>query len=321
MKKILFLLLAALSATTMTFAATEKTVDCGDPVTITASNVTGYHFVQWVNAADPTDVQTANPYTFTPNGDITYKAVFAINEYTITFTDAQGKWNLVDNDKYQHGATVTAPTAREKASTVEWRYEFRAWLNKTTGHEGVISPAEADAEYEAQYDAIKQQYTITFKNYDGTVLQQSDWEYNTTPEYTGPTPTKPSDGVNTYEFDGWDETIVPVTGQKIYTATFRISGTVSYTITVAANDDNFGTVSGGGTFSAGSSKTITANAKQCYKFVRWADLTEDDPANTASRTITVSANTTYTAIFEKITYKVTVVIDDSSIGQGTVKVE
>jgi len=313
MKKILSLVLAVVSATTLALAATEKTVDCGNTATITATSQEGYHFTKWVNMTTNEEF-TTNPLTITPAADVTYKAFFAINEYTITFTDAQGKVTMAGGDIYQHGATVTAPTAREKAATAEYSYEFKAWLNKTTGLEGVSAIATADAEYEAQYTAVRNKYTITFKNYNGDILQQSDWEYGTTPDYTGATPTKPSDGVNTYEFEGWDEAISTVTGEKTYTATFRISGTVTYTITVVSDNTDFGTVSGSGTFSANAEKTFTASAKECYRFVRW-----DDGNTEPTRTIIVTENKTYTAIFEKITYTVIVVSDDEL--KGSVKVE
>lgn len=72
-----------------------------------------------------------------------------------------------------------------------------------------------------------------------------------------------------------------------YTATFEL---ITYNLTVNAGTG--GAVSGGGTYTTGSSVTISATPKAGYKFVKWSD------GNTsASRTVTVTANATYTATF------------------------
>lgn len=71
-----------------------------------------------------------------------------------------------------------------------------------------------------------------------------------------------------------------------------------YTISVSAGTG--GTVSGGGTFEQGKTVTIKATPNSGYRFVKWSD------GNTnASRTVTVSGNATYTAVFEKLTYAIT----------------
>jgi hypothetical protein len=54
-----------------------------------------------------------------------------------------------------------------------------------------------------------------------------------------------------------------------------------------------GTVSGGGTYAAGSNITISATANSGYHFTQW-----NDGNTNATRTITVTGNATYTAFFE-----------------------
>ena len=105
-----------------------------------------------------------------------------------------------------------------------------------------------------------------------------------------------------------------VTGNRNLVANFtQGGGTTNYTITVSANPTNGGTVTGGGTFSAGSNRTVTATANSGYTFTNWtengsvvstnasysfalnsnrnlvANFTQNAPA---SYTITVSANPT-----------------------------
>ena len=66
-----------------------------------------------------------------------------------------------------------------------------------------------------------------------------------------------------------------------------------YTITATSADATMGSVTGGGTYNAGSTVTLTATANSGYHFVQWQD------GNTANpRTITVIGNATYTATFE-----------------------
>lgn len=65
-----------------------------------------------------------------------------------------------------------------------------------------------------------------------------------------------------------------------------------YTITVNSNNTAWGTVTGGGTYAENATATLTATAKEGYKFVQWNDGNTSNP-----RTITVTADATYTATF------------------------
>lgn len=47
-----------------------------------------------------------------------------------------------------------------------------------------------------------QTFTVTFENYDGTVLQTGQYYCGQTPVYSGSTPTKPSDTIYDYTFSG-----------------------------------------------------------------------------------------------------------------------
>lgn len=84
------------------------------------------------------------------------------------------------------------------------------------------------------------------------------------------------------------------TGYTVSNVFLRITYTLkSYTLTVTSNAG--GTVSGGGTYESGKAVTIKATPNSGYRFLRWSD------GNTnATRTVTVTANATYTAVFEQI---------------------
>ena len=67
----------------------------------------------------------------------------------------------------------------------------------------------------------------------------------------------------------------------------------SYTVTVSSNNDNYGTVTGSGTYKEGESATITATAKDGCKFVAWQDdVTE------RVRTFEVTSDMNFIATFK-----------------------
>ena len=67
---------------------------------------------------------------------------------------------------------------------------------------------------------VPAQYNIVFKNWDGSVLQSTQVEEGQMPQYTGATPTKPSDSQYSYTFSGWTPQIVAATADATYIATF-----------------------------------------------------------------------------------------------------
>ena len=62
---------------------------------------------------------------------------------------------------------------------------------------------------------------ITWKNYDGTVLETDTVYTGDTPTYDGPTPSKPSDSEYNYVFAGWTPDIRVVIESTSYTAKFN----------------------------------------------------------------------------------------------------
>lgn len=66
----------------------------------------------------------------------------------------------------------------------------------------------------------------------------------------------------------------------------------SYTITATSANNAMGTVTGGGSYSAGSEVTLEVTANPGYRFTGWNDGNTDNP-----RTFTAMANASYTAYF------------------------
>ena len=140
----------------------------------------------------------------------------------ITWKNWDGTTLKTDSVEYGTKPNYTGSTPT-KPSTVEYKYEFNGW-DKT------VANATGDVTYVATFKSIKNKYTVTWKNWDGTTLKTDSVEYGTTPSYTGSTPTKPSTVECQYEFKGWDKTVTTVTGDVTYTAEFE-RVIINYTVT------------------------------------------------------------------------------------------
>ena len=64
------------------------------------------------------------------------------------------------------------------------------------------------------------EYTVTFKNHDGTVLQTSKVKWGESASYTGTTPARSADTTNHYTFKGWDKALTDITADTVITAQF-----------------------------------------------------------------------------------------------------
>ena len=125
----------------------------------------------------------------------------------------------VDNFTQAHGLSVTSGTL---SGTVTGNngdvvtFNVYASDGNSTGLEGTYSFTIIDPSVT---------YTITWENYDGTLLEtDTDITYAIIPHYDGATPTKPPSGDDLYTFVGWNPEPNNVTGNETYTAQFRVIG-------------------------------------------------------------------------------------------------
>jgi len=107
-------------------------------------------------------------------------------------------------------------------------------------------------------DKLIRTYAITWKNYDGTVLETDDSvKEGDTPVYDGPAPTKPDDGTYEYSFSGWEPAVAPAHSDQTYVAKFS-SERISYAIDFDLN--------GGSSASYSGPKTVYSFSKDIFFF-------------------------------------------------------
>ena len=277
----------------------------GDSVTVSATPAANHHFSHW------NDNDTNNPRTLVVNDNITLTAFFAINQHHLTVTSSNTGMGIVSGSgDYDHGTTTTI------TATAADGYHFTQWNDSVTTNPRQIT-VNCDTAFTA-YFAIDAPNTFTINVYSadltqGTVTGSGTYRDSTTISIS-------ATAYNGYAFDHWNDnntdnprTIV-VTANASYTAYFVSNQAPIYNIVVLSSNSNWGSVSGSGSYSEGSSATISATAFSGYHFVRWTDGNTDNP-----RTFTVLSSGTYTAQFASdLTYSdIRAISADSTMGSVT----
>ena len=129
-----------------------------------------------------------------------------------------------------------------------------------------------------------------------------------------------------YMFANWTENGTVVSTAASYTFTLTANrnlvanftvNPVNYTIALSASPSAGGTVSGGGTFTAGTPRTVTATANSGYTFANW---TENGTvvSTAASYTFTLNGNRNLVANFTVNPVNYTIAVSASPSAGGTV---
>ena len=242
-------------------------------------------------------------------------------------------WNNIDNDgdgySWQHGASyfgsqhahsgsdffASASYINNVGALTPDNWLVTPQLQLTTGNNYTLT--WYDAAMDTSY--YQEHYSVYVSTTGNTVSN-----FTATPVFTT-TLTTPSYTLRSVDLSAY-------AGQNIYiafrhnttnqywlllddiTVTESVHSDNYYTITVVSSNPDMGNVSGSGTFLEGTVTTIAANANSGYRFVQWNDGNTD-----AIRTITVTANATYTAYFEALTqyFTITVLSADETMGTAS----
>lgn len=167
-----------------------------------------------------------------------YKVKFQehVKEYSVTFFDEDGTSVLATVTDLPYGTDHLADLVDEptKESTEIYDFSFDRWVVATGTDAGTALATDTkltgDASYKAVFEGKLRNYTVTFKNYDDSVL--GSYTATATDLVHKPDimtePTKPQDAQYTYTFATWtnvngtptDITKVKVTGDLTFIATY-----------------------------------------------------------------------------------------------------
>ena len=193
---------------------------------------------------------------------------------------------------YTYGAiAILTATANEGFSFINWTKDSDVVSTDTTYSFAVTEPGT--------YTANFMGYNITAlasPEAGGVVEGSGNYEYGATATLTA----KANSG---YTFVNWTKDSTVVSLDEVFSFTVSESGTYvanfnqnSYTVTVVANPEVGGTVTGSGTFYHGEVTTLTASPNEGYTFINWTKdgtiISTDDVYN-----FTVIDSATYVANF------------------------
>ena len=133
---------------------------------------------------------------------------------TVTWKNWDG--TILGTSPVNYGTIPTYNGTPARAADTQYTYRFIGWTPEPV-------PVMGNAEYTAVYEKELRSYTVRWLNWDGTELYRTTEEYGATPVYGGVTPTRADDGVNSYTFSGWNQTVTAVTGDTTYTAQFTVA--------------------------------------------------------------------------------------------------
>jgi hypothetical protein len=276
---------------------------------VTATPDAGYTFNGWTL---PDGVTAADGYTVASNpirihaiaADKTITANFVARN-DISYTVKHWQQNLADDNYTEITAdqeTLQGTTATLTAATANTYTGFTALpiTQETIAGDGTTV-------VNIYYN--RKTYTIAWVDGDGNTEEtDQNVKYGAMPSYDGETPTKTATAQYTYTFDGWSETeggdrlaSLPVVSEDATYFAHYTSTVNNYTVSIAANNAEWGTVSAasvaevpyGSAVAVNDNKitvngtTITATpaaatAQYTYAFDHWENVPENVTGNVAN---------------------------------------
>ncbi len=238
----------------------------GDPVTVTATPGTNWHFVNWTEGG--VEVSTSAAYTFSAESSRDLVAHFAIDKHGIAATvSPPGSGSVEGAGDYGYGSTASL-TATAAAG---WHF-----VNWTEGGVEVSIDAVYSFTVEGSRELAANFAIDTFTISTSVSGSGSDGGAGTY-DY-GDTVTLTATPAAHWHFVNWTEGGVEVSTSEAYVfsadsdrvliANFAID---TFAVTLTATPPEGGSVGGSSTYDYGTSVTVTATPAAHWHFVNWTE--------------------------------------------------
>ena len=275
------------------------TFDYNTAQELAAVPAAGCEFVEWVVLGDVVSTNAAFSY-IVPGQSVVVMANFKLSQYALTVEANNEAWGTVSGGgthNYSSQQTLTA-TPVAGSTFVNWTKNGEEVSTKASFTYTI--PNEAST-LTANFEPKKIDVTVAANNDAwGTVSGGGTFDFNTTQTLTAIPATN-------CEFVNWTKKEVEVSTEASFgflipaeasalTANFRMK---KFDITVAANNNDWGTISGGGAYNYGTQQTLTAIPAEGYWFVGWT-LNDEAVSEESQLIIEVSEDANYTAHFEQL---------------------
>ena len=178
----------------------------------------GYTFDGWFFDQDTlTDKVTAASWVSKNiKEDITLYAKWSINTYTITYVLNEGT-NSVNN--------ITSFTVLDSFHYINPTKEgaaFGGWyLDASFTQKVTVVPLGSTANITVYAQWLPLTYTVTWKNYDESILETDVVNHGEMPIYNGTTPVRPETATQSFVFIGWTPQVSQAVGDVVYVATYE----------------------------------------------------------------------------------------------------
>ncbi|WP_409966959.1 InlB B-repeat-containing protein [Bengtsoniella intestinalis] len=314
--------------------STESKYDYSDIlelVDVPTATLVGYTFRNWADAlgSAPSSNDSTNPSYYVFSSNTTYYANWTANQYTVTLDGNGGTFGDDETKEitqdYDYNTVITDTPTREGYDFTGW-YDTKvadgATSSDTTENKVTNIPVVGDDDTLTLYAGWQvQTYDVTFETVtdvsytgDSTATYGEAFTFEVSSTGEGTTIT----GVY-YTVDNGKPTPLSGTADSYTILSDEVTGDINIFVTTnslfsvqfqTATDEPHGSVSGTTFFIVEKDKTdtytgLTVTTNTGYELTGWT--TDTDPTSTVSdpTDVTVTADVTYTAVFEPIDYTIT----------------
>ncbi len=300
----------------------EGTYDHGEEVTLEATPSEEYYFRYWGENGE--EISGDRSFTFTASADRHLIAYFDVEDpefYTLSLvTDPADSGTLSGGGQYPAEAQRTVSVAPNEG------YELLQW----TGHDGEVISTNESFEYIMPDHDVTLTAHLELKSHEITLAASPEEGGSVTGGGTydhGEEVTVTASPAEGYEFRHWREDGQVITENPSLTFTAQEDRSLTahftplYTLTLLADPEEGGSVTGAGEYEEGEEVSLSASPETSYVFSEWADEDGQTVSTEAAFTFTMPAeHTTLTASFTEEdvpVYTLTLLADPEEGGSVT----